>query len=99
MPRLLSAGFTVDSAFDFLRQADRYPENCIIAEIEHIITNFKPQTHGYERLYKYLLPNTKHTRIPQSYDNSTAFQVYIKHYHQFDQLSLKQNPHSHTQQI
>ena len=50
------------------RQADRYPEQDIVMYIDQIVANFKPQFHGHKkRLYKYLLPNPKHQRIPQFY--------------------------------
>ena len=50
------------------RQANRYPEQDVLMKIDQIIINFKPQIQGYnERLYKYLLPNPKCTRIPQFY--------------------------------
>ena len=50
------------------RQADRYPEQDIVMYIDQIVANFKPQIHGHKkRLYKYLLPNPKHQRIPQFY--------------------------------
>ena len=82
------------------RQADQYPEQDISTQIENIITNFKPQIHGYnEQLYKYLLPNPKHTRIPQFYGIPKIHKTFTSLPPIRPIVSQTESPLSHTAQL
>ena len=82
------------------RQADRYPEQDIVTQIGNIIANFKPQIKGYnEQLYKYLLPNSKHTRIPQFYGIPKIHKTFTSLPPIRPIVSQTESPLTHTAQL
>ena len=74
-------------------------DDYILTQIENI-TNFKPQIHGYnERLYKYLLPNLKHTWIPQFYGIPKIHKTFTSLPPIRPIVSQTEAPLSHTAQL
>ena len=82
------------------RQADRYPEQDIVTQIDNIIGNFKPQIKGYkEQLYKYLLTNPKHTQIPQFYGIPKIHKTFTSLPPIRPIVSQTESPLTHTAQL